>query len=70
MTIPARTHHLAYALALGLPALALGLAALAQRSAGPACVELPDDLAQPGLTSLTEAVPHPACIRVKLAEAR
>ena len=70
MTIPAPTHRLAYAFALGLPALALGLAAVAQRGAGPACVELPDDPPQPGLAFLDQAAPQPACIRVKLAEAR
>lgn len=70
MTIPARTHRLAYALALGLPALALGFAALAQRGTGPACVELPDETAQPGLTTLIDPAPAPACIRVRLAEVR
>ena len=70
MTIPTPTHRNAYALALGLPALALGLAALSQRGEGPACVELPEAEAAPGLTSLIEPAPTPACIRVKLAEVR
>jgi hypothetical protein len=70
MTIPPRTHRLAYALAFGLPVLALGLAALGQGKQGPACVELPDEVVRPGLAFLDEAASHPACIRVKLAEAR
>ena len=70
MTIPATTHRLAYALALGVPALLLALAALSQGDDGPACVELPDVAAQPGLSSLAEPTPAPACIRVRLAEVR
>lgn len=70
MTIPAPTHRLAYALALGVPALALGLAALSQGGEGPACVELPDEVAGPGLGLLDPVGPPPACIRVRLAEVR
>lgn len=70
MTIPHRAHLLAYALALGVPGLVLGLAAVAQQTGGPACVELPDDEARPGLDMLETAAPQPACIRVRLAEAR
>lgn len=68
MTIPLPTHRRAYALALGVPALLLGLAALSQGGDGPACVELPDAAAQPGLSSLADPAPTPACIRVRLAE--
>jgi hypothetical protein len=68
MTIPHRAQTLAFALALGLPALALGLAALAQRPAGPACAEVEQGPAQPGIGMLDGPVAaHPACIRVRLA---
>ncbi len=71
MMIPAKVHRYAYALALGLPALALAVAALGQGGEGPACVELADDDSpQPGLSSLADPAPTPACIRVRLAEVR
>ncbi len=70
MTIPPRTQSLAYGLGLGLPVLLLALAALAQGKVEPACVELPDVEAQPGLSFIDTAEPTPACIRVQLGEAR
>ena len=71
MTIPRRAQTIAYALALGLPALTLGLAALAQRPAGPVCAEIAEELAQPGIGMLEGPAPaRPACIRVRLVAAR
>lgn len=71
MMIDPQTRRLGLVLGLGLPALALGLAALAQRPAGPVCVEVPEDLAAPSLALLDNAAaPHPACIRVPLAVLR
>ena len=70
MTIPRRAQTLAYALALGLPALTLGLAALAQHAAGPVCAEVAEAMARPGIGFLDGPAPaRPACIRVRLAVA-